>query len=515
MQKPQTTAATVSRVKALYDFTPSEPSELPFRRGDIISVLDSVYKDWWRGSLRGQVGIFPVNYVEILRDASPEELIREVEEEAKILAEGRNVEKLLGLLANADGGRGVEDEELQRLYNTTLGIRPKLVRLIEKYSLRKGITYIQISVLTEDELIALNEKFHKARHDYDVLMESSMSRYSKPAPAPSTNPFGQAPPFPPPVNRPQSGLGSGNAKASPPPTAHGYSSGTPSSAHPPAANWDSYQQAKPWEAPAPPPVQSNPWETKPPQRQQSWDAQQQAQWEGQNPAPQDNISTHWEGSYQPWDHERPGAPSTFSSGPTQPPPAYHYGGGLDELASPIDRPPQQQQQPQQQPWYDPQSGNAPQYNPPAPVHTTNVGQSGVTSPPQNYFSPPPPQGPSKADTRPDQSYSYSQPPEQPSYAPPPPPTQPPPSVPFEQKPQGLPYPVGKGKSPFYASPKPPATYNPQAQGDRYAGLRSLTPTSNQEGAGGWYSSSPTQERREDDTKGGTDSSNGGYYGVGA
>lgn len=139
LQKPQTTAATVSRVKALYDFSPSEPSELPFRRGDIISVLDSVYKDWWRGSLRGQTGIFPVNYVEILKDATPEELMREAEEEAKILAEGRNIEKLLGLLANAEGGRGVEDEDLQGLYNSTLAIRPKLVKLIEKYSMRKGM----------------------------------------------------------------------------------------------------------------------------------------------------------------------------------------------------------------------------------------------------------------------------------------------------------------------------------------------------------------------------------------
>lgn len=142
LQKPQTTAATVSRVKALYDFSPSEPGELPFRRGDIISVLDSVYKDWWRGSLRGQTGIFPVNYVEILKEPTQEELIREAEEESRILAEGRNIEKLLGLLAGADGGKGVEDEELQRLYNQTLAIRPKLVKLIEKYSMRKGIVLL-------------------------------------------------------------------------------------------------------------------------------------------------------------------------------------------------------------------------------------------------------------------------------------------------------------------------------------------------------------------------------------
>jgi len=147
VQKPQTTAATVSRVKALYDFQPSEPSELPFRRGDIISVLDSVYKDWWRGSLRGQTGIFPVNYVEILKEPTPEELLREAEEEAKILAEGRNIEKLLGLLANAEGGRGVEDEDLQALYNSTLAIRPKLVKLIEKYSMRKGSILFDLSYI--------------------------------------------------------------------------------------------------------------------------------------------------------------------------------------------------------------------------------------------------------------------------------------------------------------------------------------------------------------------------------
>ncbi|KAF2088119.1 hypothetical protein K490DRAFT_64793 [Saccharata proteae CBS 121410] len=56
-----------SRVRALFDLEPSEPGELRFRKGDIITVLDkSVYKDWWKGSLRGQTGIFPLNYVERL-----------------------------------------------------------------------------------------------------------------------------------------------------------------------------------------------------------------------------------------------------------------------------------------------------------------------------------------------------------------------------------------------------------------------------------------------------------------
>lgn len=59
-----TTAATVLRVRALFDFEPLEPGELQFRKGDFIDVLESGDKDWWKGSLRGQTGWFPFNHVE-------------------------------------------------------------------------------------------------------------------------------------------------------------------------------------------------------------------------------------------------------------------------------------------------------------------------------------------------------------------------------------------------------------------------------------------------------------------
>lgn len=52
---------------------------------------------------------------------------------------------------------------LQKLYHQTLAIRPKLIKLIEKYSQKK------------DDFTQLNEKFIKARRDYEALLESSMS----------------------------------------------------------------------------------------------------------------------------------------------------------------------------------------------------------------------------------------------------------------------------------------------------------------------------------------------------
>lgn len=139
-----TTAATVSRVRALYDFTPSEPGELAFRKNDIIAVLESVYKDWWKGSLRGQTGIFPLNYVEKLQDPTKDELEKDATMEGEVFAQIRNVEKLLALLSvRGEGGivgskNDGSEEEITELYHQTLAIRPKLIELIGKYSQKKG-----------------------------------------------------------------------------------------------------------------------------------------------------------------------------------------------------------------------------------------------------------------------------------------------------------------------------------------------------------------------------------------
>lgn len=134
-----TTAATVSRVRALFDFQPSEAGELQFRKGDIIAVIESVYKDWWKGSLRGQIGIFPLNYVEKLADPTQDDLHREAQMEGEVFGEIKNVEKLLTLLSTSSSELNIRDnEEITELYHSTLAIRPKLIELIGKYSQKKG-----------------------------------------------------------------------------------------------------------------------------------------------------------------------------------------------------------------------------------------------------------------------------------------------------------------------------------------------------------------------------------------
>lgn len=116
-----TTAATVSRVRALFDFQATDPDELTFRKGDVIAVLESVFKDWWKGLLRGKTGIFPLNYVEKLADPTPEELQREAQMEAEVFAEIKNVEKLLTLLSTSSADLNVRDNE-EITVNSTVAI---------------------------------------------------------------------------------------------------------------------------------------------------------------------------------------------------------------------------------------------------------------------------------------------------------------------------------------------------------------------------------------------------------
>jgi len=57
--------------KALYDFNGQNAQELSFKRGDIIAILRKDNNDWWRGRLkRGNIGLFPSNYVEIIEKKS-------------------------------------------------------------------------------------------------------------------------------------------------------------------------------------------------------------------------------------------------------------------------------------------------------------------------------------------------------------------------------------------------------------------------------------------------------------
>ena len=161
---PEPRSARPSRVRALYDFEPDEPGELAFHRGDVIRVLDSVYEQWWRGELRHQVGIFPVNYVEALPDTTPDMIQQELELERNVFTHASDIHILHARLQHLKPSDNfVDDDELQELYQRSLALRPKIVRLMDTYH-----TKVQ-------ELRSLNDKFVRARTMLDDLIQQHVS----------------------------------------------------------------------------------------------------------------------------------------------------------------------------------------------------------------------------------------------------------------------------------------------------------------------------------------------------
>jgi len=53
-----------------YSYTSQDEDELSLVEGEIVTILDKELEGsgWWKGELNGKVGVFPGNYVEIIKE---------------------------------------------------------------------------------------------------------------------------------------------------------------------------------------------------------------------------------------------------------------------------------------------------------------------------------------------------------------------------------------------------------------------------------------------------------------
>lgn len=54
--------------KVLYAYNPLNEDELKLSEGDVVTILNKELPDkgWWKGELRGKIGVFPDNFVTLL-----------------------------------------------------------------------------------------------------------------------------------------------------------------------------------------------------------------------------------------------------------------------------------------------------------------------------------------------------------------------------------------------------------------------------------------------------------------
>lgn len=59
---------TVERARVVFSYVAENEDELTLNVGDTINILQKKLEDagWWKGELRGRVGVFPDNFVELL-----------------------------------------------------------------------------------------------------------------------------------------------------------------------------------------------------------------------------------------------------------------------------------------------------------------------------------------------------------------------------------------------------------------------------------------------------------------
>ena len=96
----------VFKVRALYDFDPTDSGELELKKGDVISVHDNTtYPDWWKGANGDKVGIFPANYVEKIVETETGSFTGksiEMDEDEYLLKNLQAVRSLRSQIAEAD-----------------------------------------------------------------------------------------------------------------------------------------------------------------------------------------------------------------------------------------------------------------------------------------------------------------------------------------------------------------------------------------------------------------------------
>ncbi|GME75470.1 unnamed protein product [Ambrosiozyma monospora] len=132
------------KVRALYDLESNDEDTLPFKKDDIITIVETVNAEWLRGCLHGKLGIIPVNYVEKI----PPTTDKQLQELTTTLKKSFDIEVLLSQLMDLGTKlrtTAISNQEFESILtrdgipgriNQVEGVRDTLKAILDLYKLK-------------------------------------------------------------------------------------------------------------------------------------------------------------------------------------------------------------------------------------------------------------------------------------------------------------------------------------------------------------------------------------------
>uniref|UniRef100_A0A8D2M8P2 Spectrin alpha chain, non-erythrocytic 1 n=1 Tax=Zonotrichia albicollis TaxID=44394 RepID=A0A8D2M8P2_ZONAL len=118
-------------VLALYDYQEKSPREVTMKKGDILTLLNSTNKDWWKVEVNDRQGFVPAAYVKKLDPAQSASRENLLEEQGSIALRQEQIDNQT-LITKEVGSVSLRMKQVEELYHSLLELGEKRKGMLEK-----------------------------------------------------------------------------------------------------------------------------------------------------------------------------------------------------------------------------------------------------------------------------------------------------------------------------------------------------------------------------------------------
>ncbi|XP_040260711.1 spectrin alpha chain, non-erythrocytic 1 isoform X4 [Bufo bufo] len=160
-------------VLALYDYQEKSPREVTMKKGDILTLLNSTNKDWWKVEVNDRQGFVPAAYVKKLDPAQSASRENLLEDQGSIALRQEQIDGQT-LVSKEAGSVSLRMNQVEELYQNILEVGEKRKDMLEK-SCKKFMLFREANELqqwiNEKEAALTNEEVGTDLEQVEVLQK--------------------------------------------------------------------------------------------------------------------------------------------------------------------------------------------------------------------------------------------------------------------------------------------------------------------------------------------------------